>query len=204
MKINRLVLIPIILALASCVSKPVTKPEQLAWKERQQRYAKIGNWRLKGRLGLRSGEKSGTATLIWSEAPDHRQLRLLGPIGHGLVKLEETAQGAVIQDSRNNTWQASTSQALIEQVTGWNIPVQSLRWWVLGIVAPGSNTDYQLDDLSRLTNVSQDGWQVSFSKYKMFNGYELPGSIVFENNTAHNKPSLRGRFVLKEWEPGTE
>ncbi|HBE91162.1 MAG TPA: outer membrane lipoprotein LolB [Gammaproteobacteria bacterium] len=187
--------------LASCVSKPTIKPEQQAWQDRQERYSHLNNWHLKGRLGLRSKQESGAVTLIWNETPDHRQLRLLGPVGHGLVKLEETADGAVLQDSRNTRWQGATSQALIEQATGWNIPVQSLRWWVLGIVEPGRETDYQLDDQSRLASLKQDGWQVSFSQYRYFGGYELPGSIVFQNSTEHPEHSLRGKFLLKKWEP---
>ena len=44
-----------------------------------------------------------------------------------------------------------------------------------------------------LASLNLDGWRVSFSKYKLFNGYELPGSIVFVNDAGQGLPHLRGR-----------
>jgi outer membrane lipoprotein LolB len=192
------------LVLASCATHPGGPAKGMSWQQRMQNYSRLTDWQLKGRLGLRSGATSGTATLIWNEASDSRHLRLLGPAGQGLALLEESAAGAVLTDRSKTTWQGPSAQDLIEHTTGWKIPVASLRWWALGIVEPGSNTDYRLDEQQRLASLSQDGWQVSFGQYRSFGTYELPGSIVFHYVTGDEPPTLRGKFLLKDWKPAAD
>ena len=192
------------LVLTSCATYPGGPVKEMSWQQRLQRYSQLTDWQLKGRLGLRSGATNGAATLIWNEAPDSRHLRLLGPAGQGLVSLEESAAGAVLTDRHKTTWRGPSAQDLIEQTTGWKIPVASLRWWALGIIEPGNNTDYRLDEQQRLVSLSQDGWQVSFGQYRSFGAYELPGSIVFHYVTGDEPTALRGKFLLKDWKPASE
>ena len=187
------------LLLTSCASKPVSAPASLPWKDRNDLYSRLTQWDLKGRLGLVTSQQSGSVTLVWQESDKGRQLRLLGPAGQGLAKLDQTTTGTVIRDNHNNSWQGDTPEPLIEQAIGWEIPLSSLRWWVLGIVEPDSDTRFSLDDQERLQQLEQDGWQVSFSKYRMFDGYELPGSIVFQSSVETQGRNLRGKFILKEW-----
>lgn len=185
--------------LTACVSKPVPAPGLKSWVDRQQDYTLLTSWELRGRLGLRSKNESGAVTVVWQESGTHRQLRLLGPAGQGLIKLDEDASGTVIHDRQGQSWQGATPEALLSQVTGWDIPLTSLRWWVLGIVEPDSTAEYRLDEQDRLASLKQDGWQVSFSKYRHFDGYELPGTIVFQSAGNKDDDTLRGKLILKEW-----
>ncbi|HIE20305.1 MAG TPA: outer membrane lipoprotein LolB, partial [Rhodospirillales bacterium] len=84
------------------------------------------------------------------------------------------------QDSKGKIWHARDAGELISRVTGWQIPVAGLRWWLLGLTEPGSNAEYTLDENHRLATVQQAGWKVSLDKYNPFDGHVLPTSIVFE------------------------
>ncbi|MDB4522253.1 lipoprotein insertase outer membrane protein LolB [Gammaproteobacteria bacterium] len=149
---------------------------------------------------MRSKNNSGSASLIWSELPGQRNLRLLGPVGGGLILLQQDSTGVRLQDSKGKTWYAVDAADLIYRVTGWNIPVSALRWWLLGMTEPGSNANYTLDDSQRLVAVIQDGWKVTLDKYKMFDRYELPSSLIVESRSGKEDENyMRVKLIVKDW-----
>lgn len=153
------------------------------------------------RIGLRSKDRSGSASLIWNESPEQRNLRLLGPLGGGLILLQQDAKGVSIQDSKGKVWHARDAGELITRVTGWQIPVTALRWWLLGLTEPSSKAEFTLDEKHRLATVQQAGWMVSLDKYSQFGSYELPSSIVIETLTDRaDKRYIRIKVVVKDWQ----
>jgi len=196
---RHLITLALCLLLGACVSRPPATVAPLDWEERLQRYAALDDWRLQGRLGLRGEGRSGTATLIWDERRGSRSIRLLGPMGGGVVTLEQDAAGATLRDRRDETWQAATAQELIRDATGWDLPMDSLRWWLRGIVAPGSS-DFHLDDRQRLVELLETGWRVEFSDYRPFGDYELPGRITMHRDRPDD--DAQARLVIRRFEPG--
>lgn len=189
------------LLLFACSSKPVKQGVSSSWLSRQAAVAEIDRWQLNARIGLRSKGRSGSATLIWNEQPGQRNLRLLGPIGGGLILLQQDDTGVALQDSKGKTWHAVDAAELIHRVTGWQIPVSGLRWWLLGMTEPGSEADYTLDDSERLVTVVQDGWKVTLAKYTLFGKYELPASVTVESLASKDDDGyIRAKLIVKGWE----
>lgn len=171
------------------------------WQARQAVLAGIDHWQLYARIGLRSKDRSGSATLIWEEKPEQRNLRLLGPLGGGLILLQQDNMGVSIQDSKGKTWHAKNAGELIYRVTGWQIPVSGLRWWLLGMNEPGSQAEFSVDDSQRLISVHQDGWIVTFEKYSLFGDYELPTLIVVETEASlDDERYIRAKLIVKGWD----
>jgi len=188
------------LLLAACTSKPVKLEDPSSWLSRQAAVAEIDHWQLNARIGLRSEGRSGSATLIWYEQPGQRNLRLLGPVGGGLILLQQDSTGVTLEDSKGKTWHAADAAELIHRVTGWQIPVSGLRWWLLGMTEPGSKADYALDDSQRLVTVVQDGWKVTLAKYSLYGKYELPASVTVESQTSKDDDGyIRAKLIVKEW-----
>ena len=189
-----------VFTLASCAVKPVKEIEPVGWQQRQAALAAIDQWKMRSRIGIRSKQASGSATLIWDEKTSERQLRLIGPLGGGVIHLQQDSTGASIKDSKGKTWQAHNAGNLIYSVTGWRIPVSGLRWWLLGMTEPGSEADYTLDDSMRLQSIKQDGWTVTLNRYAMFGKYELPASILVETDAEKDSEFYaRVKLIVKEW-----
>jgi len=162
--------------------------------------AEIDQWQLNARIGLRSQDRSGSATLIWDENIEQRRLRLIGPVGGGLILMQQDNTGVSLQDSTGKTWHAADPAELIMRVTGWQIPVSGLRWWLLGMTEPGSTVDYTLDDSQRLATVKQGGWKVTLAKYTLFDNYELPATVTVESLTSKDDDRyIRVKLIVKEW-----
>jgi len=152
------------------------------------------------RIGLRGNDRSGSASLIWEESPEQRTLRLLGPLGGGLIILKQDETGVTIKDSKGRVRYSPSADELIYRVTGWKIPVSGLRWWLLGLNEPGSKADSTIDTEHRLVSVQQAGWKVSLAKYTRFGDHELPTSIVFE--TVADREDVRYvriKVIVKDW-----
>ena len=76
---------------------------------------------------------------------------------------------------------------------GWTIPVESLRFWVLGIPDPRVPAETQLGDESRLLSLSQGGWDVVISGYREVGGQQMPRRMTAISAETHV------RLVIDDW-----
>lgn len=189
------------LLLASCSTAPTREAASIDWQTRQATYSTLDNWQLRARLGLRSDRRSGSVTLLWEERPQQRDIRLLNPMGGGLVSLQQDANGARLEDNKRSSWQAATASAAIYQATGWRIPIEQLRWWLLGVVAPGSDDDYTLDGQQRLASVRSENWRLTIDEYRLFGSLELPSRITVQSTLeSSNERLMQARIIVKSWQ----
>ncbi len=185
------------LLTAACATKPVRKDDAAG---QGIALADIKNWEMRARIGLRSRAQNGSATIIWTETPEQQTLRILGPLGGGLVLLQMNASGITVRDSKGALWQGQDASELIYRVSGWKIPVSALRWWMMGMIEPGSDARVTHDDGGRLNSIKQDSWQVSLDKYRRFSSFELPSLIIMETLTEPaDEHYIRVKMIVKSW-----
>jgi outer membrane lipoprotein LolB len=193
-------LLSTLLLLASCSSKPIKTDLPREVSPRQVSLVNLDHWQLHARIGLRSNDRSGTATLIWEEEPRQRKLRLIGPLGGGLILLQQDENGVTITDGKGKIWQEKDASKLIHRVTGWQIPVSGLRWWLLGLAEPDSKAESTFNASQHLARVQQDGWVVTLDKYRPYGDYELPSNIVVESEfDKQHERYLRAKLIVKDW-----
>jgi outer membrane lipoprotein LolB len=205
--VRRLLLLTAALWLAGCASvgqrPPVANPQH-TWETRQQHLQVLHNWELKGKVGLRGGETSGQANLVWQRDADHHQIRLFGPFGGGMVQLTQDPGRAQLRDSKKKTYNGDNARALLLQTTGWEIPFDSLTYWVIGVPAPGDAGPLVLDPWGRLASLEQSGWRIRIPDYRRVSGYELPRTVELESmpGSTADAPAhhARVKLVLKRWE----
>lgn len=145
-----------------------------AWQAHRSTVEPIQSWTLQGKIGVRSPEESGSGTLTWIQQEDDYDIRISGPLGRGATRLQGNNQGVVLDMAGQPRLQAGSAGDLLEQQTGWRLPVEHLLWWVRGLPAPDSPSRLQLDPQSRLARLAQAGWTVEYSRYQEVNGLKLP------------------------------
>lgn len=200
--IGRCALIMLVLATAACVHRPgLTPPANL--REHQQQLQAIGDWQLNGKLGIRTAEESGSASLKWVQQTASYQLNLAGPLGQkrmiisgqpGKVRLEQTGEPAQ---------EAKTPEALIKKQLGWTLPVTQLAYWVRGVPAPkGRITRLEQNDAGLIAQLQQGDWLITYSNYRdqAFNGktLALPGKITAEYQ------DVRLILAIRQWQLGPQ
>ncbi|HEY0720897.1 MAG TPA: lipoprotein insertase outer membrane protein LolB [Gammaproteobacteria bacterium] len=195
-------LLPLLLALllAGCAMEPPRQPvgsRELAWQERQAQLKTLQRWQLTGRLAIQSDDEGWNATLIWRQEHEHYRMQLVAPLGQGSLQLQGDQQQVELRTSEGNSAIAADPDALIFSETGWRVPVSALRYWVLGLAAPGE-AGTVLDEFGRLQRLKQAGWEVEFLDYTMHGTTELPARLFVSNHKA------QVRLVIKRWELADE
>lgn len=195
--IHRITVLGLVLVLlAGCTTVP-PRPKPLdreqAWQQRQQILNGLQNWSLNGRLGIQTDHEGWHVSINWQQHQSDYTIRLTAPLGQGSLLLEGNPDGVQLQTSDGDSVQAEDPSLLLYQQFGWRVPVTALRYWVLGLPAPGEST-HSLDEYGRLSHLQQSGWEIAFLDYENRQGFELPGRVFVNNHNA------KVRLVIGDWE----
>jgi len=178
-----------VLLLAGCATTPVPRSSESA--------AGLSAWQLNGRVSLTRGEEGWHASLHWQQQADRFFLKISGPLGQGGFQLSGDSRGVVLVDADGQTFAARDADALLQQVTGWQLPVTGLRYWIRGLPVPGAAAaQVRQDDAGRLSHLDQSGWAVNYDRYQIVNSISLPGKLKL----VHDDISVR--IVVDKWELG--
>jgi len=204
------------LAIAGCATTappPLDPEQQLAqWQLTQQQLGKVKSWRLRGKMGVKTGPKGGSATLKWSYAENNQRIELYGPFGGGRVIISVDESGAELRDTKGRIIRGATASEVLYQRLGWQVPFDYLADWARGLPGEGAR-DIQLDDQGRLKQLVQDNWQVNYTNYKSFDsGTELvtlptklvvsalPGTMeIYSDKGEYLGDELNVKVILKRW-----
>lgn len=185
-----------LLLLAGCTTTPPRPqpqdPEQ-AWQVRRQILGHLQDWSLSGRLGIQTDYEGWHVSIQWRQHANNYAIHLTAPLGQGSLKLEGDEHGVLLQSSDGKTVSAEDPGELLYQQFGWRVPVAALRYWVLGLPAPG-DAQRTLDEYGRLSHLQQAGWEIAFLDYEEHDGIELPGRVFVNNHNA------KVRLVVGEWQ----
>ncbi len=198
---SHIVLLALALLLAGCSIAPQrTHPldTQQAWQQHRQQLATVQQWRITGRLGIQSGHEGWHVSVDWQQQDGDYTIRITAPLGQGSLLLQGSPDGVTLQTSDGEMLRSQDPSLLLYQKLGWKVPVASLRYWVLGLPAPGDAVE-SLDEYGRLSHLQQSGWEVKFLDYEQQQNVELPGKVFVTNHLA------KVRLVIGDWHfPGQE
>lgn len=184
------------LLLAGCTSTPKLIPVSnpgVTWQKHQRELAQLEQWRLKGRIAIKNDHEAWFLKIDWQQQPGNYAVLLSGPF-NGMVHLSGNHELVELNDGEQ-TFQAPDAELLLLEHTGIRMPVNGLRYWVLGLPQPGKTVkDLQLDVEGRMTSLYQDEWQVSVDRYQEYNGKVLPAKLVIQNH------HLNVRLIVDQWQ----
>jgi outer membrane lipoprotein LolB len=176
-------------ALAACVS---TRPLPMGqkWEQRIGELQNAASWQLDGRAAVALGTQGWQAALNWRQADDTAEVHLSGPFGIGALVLKQSAEGLSLNG-------APPSDAVLSQVQdklGFDLPIENLHYWLLGVPNPGSTFDLSRNGQDRAAALSQAGWSIAYDRYVPAAGDLLPGLLVL------TRGNVRVRIVIDHWE----
>ena len=187
--------------LSACTSVPVDKPVDdpvAAWSQRQKQLDGIQYWYLSGRVAVKNGVEAWNLDMNWSQKGEDYQVELSGPFGAGKVRLTGNARGVSLTDSDNQTFQADSAEQLLYETTGVTMPVEGLRYWIVGLTGPQQKSKPELDNQGRLAYLEDARWKVKFRGYMGVNGLTLPRKIFIERADKE----IDVRLVVDNWKLG--
>ncbi len=184
------------LLLAGCAATPVAPPvadPQQAWVDHQRRLAGVAAWQLGGRIAIRTEDEGWQAGIDWQQQEQAYLIQLTGPLGQGSLRLEGDGR-LVTLSSGDDTLVDEDAETLLYRQMGWRVPVAALRYWALGLPAPGA-AEQELNPQGMLARLHQAGWNIEFRDYTRRGELTLPGRLFISNHSA------QVRLVVDRWEP---
>ncbi len=185
----------LVLLIAGCSTAPKPPPVEdieAAWQEHQRPLLAIQSWQLQGKLALRSEQQSGSAQLWWRQNQQRFDLRVTPPFGVGKLRIRGDESEVALYPASGRPLRAANAEELLQQTLGWSLPLQSLRFWVLGL--PAKATQIELNDQGYLHSLVYQGWQVEFIAYEAVADLVLPSELFLRYR------GLQLRLAIHEWQ----
>lgn len=167
----------IALALAGCATAP-RSPESVDWAARQSALEAVPNWRMTGRVAVAVDGQGASGSLDWRQAGGTSELAISGPFGAGALRVTLGPQGMRLEDAAGTWVEGAEAERLLADRLGTAVPVASLRYWVLGVPAPGQPFAGAAGGAAVPGAFEQSGWQVSVERWHTVAGLLLPARLT--------------------------
>jgi len=189
-----------LLALGGCRTRPVSAPvlgpgADAPWAEQQAALARVENYSLSGRLAVAAREQGFSGALRYQQQARRAELAIDGPMGMGGARVTLDGEDLAISTSRGEVLDGAAARAELEQRLGFMLPLSELRWWLLGIPAPGEVTLQQDAGSGEIRGFQQHGWQVNVESRSPAMGFALPRKLTATRDGA------RLRLLVESWQP---
>ena len=184
-----------LLLCAGCASPPQrgTPAAAQPWEQRLPALQAISSFELDGRVAASDGRQGFSAGLHWRQQADGATLDLSAPLGFGAAHIQLGADGLTVTTSQGVTLTHDAASQQLAATLGFEPPLGSLRYWVLGASDPGFPAQESIDDQQRLTHLEQDGWHVECEDYALVGQQWLPRRLTVTRQALHLK------LVIHTW-----
>ena len=185
--------------LAGCQTlphKPAAGPGANApWPDQRAALQSLDSYQLNGRVAVAANGQGFSANLRYQQLPRRSDLALDGPLGIGGMRISLDGETLAISTSRGERLDGQQARAEIERRLGFTLPIAELRWWLLGIPAPGESTINAEPGSGEIHDFTQSGWHVSIASRSEGLGFSLPQRLTAERDGA------RLKLLVDRWQP---
>jgi outer membrane lipoprotein LolB len=178
-------------ALCACVTtRPPPASAGAGWDQRVATLQKLGSWQLDGRAAVAVGTQGWQASLNWRERQNSAEVHLSGPLGIGALVLKRSPDGI----SLNGAPPSDAVLAQLQERLGFDLPIDRLRFWLLGVPDPSAAFALKRNDQDRALQLTQADWTIDYDRYMPAGGDSLPAHMVL------NREGVRVRIAVERWE----
>lgn len=185
--------------LQSCASVPASKPannlaSQILNQQHLLNIATIGQFTLKGRIGVQSDGKGFSGGLYWQHDIANDNIELYSPLGGQVASIRKTIDKVTLEDAKGNNISAADAETLTQRTLGWQLPLTGLADWSLGRPTNSAIDAITWDTLGHLSTLKQDGWNIEYQNYSEQNGHFLPSKISLRSEKVNLK------LLVEKWD----
>jgi outer membrane lipoprotein LolB len=169
------------LLLAACAPVPVRKPADeaalAAQAAREQQLSGVDQWTLEGHLAVSDGHDGGSGSLHWTQDGQRYDFELRAPITGKSFRLSGGPEGALLEGIEGGPLHGPDAEALMRRALGWEVPLDDLRAWVMGLRAAGAPAELRFGEHDLPSLLVQDGWTVDYRAWDQAQQPPLPQKV---------------------------
>lgn len=150
-------------------------------------------WQLSGNFKVNTPAQKATSRISWQQQDNDFIINLYTLFGVSVLNIEGTEQGVSID---GKPYPGRSAEQLVYQMTGWQLPVNDLKLWLLGRV--DNARDVSLDPQGNfnrglINDRAGRTWQLDLSKYKTVRGRSMPHKISLQHS------DIRLKLAVSSW-----
>jgi outer membrane lipoprotein LolB len=176
------------LVVCAALSGCVTPPLGVATRDASE----LSEWRAKGRIAVAGPEGGGSGSFSWQQDSARAVVDLRGPIGIGALHLTLSDTELRIATGDGQAFESSAAQDELTARLGASVPTSELRYWLVGVAAPGEHA-WSNGSAEGARVLMQRDWRIEYQRYVVAAGYKLPARLVATSGPA------RVRIVIDDW-----
>lgn len=187
------------LLLSACAAPSITVlPDLSDWEVRRETLQRLDAWAFNGRIAVRTAEDGFNGKLRYRQSSGDFEAVMSGPLGIGTVLLERDGGTLTFTDKEGVETVFVDPERDLELRFGWNVPLDSLRYWALGVPDPARPAETTLDASGQLASMAQGGWDIAVDRYRDADGTSMPQRLTVSND------ATRVVLVIDRWDiPGS-
>jgi len=178
--------------LAGCATAPQHPPVTVPLEQ-------LDRWQAHGRIGVSGPEGGGSGSFDWRQVNDAADVQIRGPVGIGSVRLqvrgEPNAPELQLQTGDGATLESEQAWTELEARLGATLPAGNLRYWLLGLAAPGEHR-WSEPNANGEKSLEQQGWRIDYQRFSDQFGAKVPVRLRASSGEA------RVRIVIDRWRLG--
>lgn len=176
-----------VLLLSACASVPTVPVGHYSQAARSHLYD-MQKWHLDGRVAITAPKDSWSAHIEWSHYPDSEKIKLSGPLGQGAVAIELTGDVVKIDRGGGHVQMSNQPEQFINQQLGMFVPLQSLRYWAVGLPESGQAFQETVDGFV------QDGWLIDYKEMQKTGVETMPHKMAVTNE------HVKLKLIIDQWD----
>jgi outer membrane lipoprotein LolB len=176
------------LLLAGCATVPPVAPNIPLSAEQ------IPAWVASGRIAFIVDGGGGAGSFNWRQAGEDLRLAIRGPFGAGAIEIESDGRDLRLTDGSGQSLDTEQTRAQLQARLGADLPLDSLRYWMLGLPAPGGEARVTAASGSQPRVIEQSGWRVVYQGFKELEGFSLPARISAAGS------NVRLKLLVDKWQ----
>ena len=181
------------IALGACASQPPRPTTPIPSDP-----SALTHWQARGRIGVSGVEGGGSGSFTWQQDDDRADINIRGPAGIGSLRLKvqgsEEDPALTLQTGDGATLESQAAWDELETRLGATVPAGHLRFWMLGLAAPGEHEWQSTAEGQK--SLLQDGWRIVYQQYSNAFGALVPVRMNASSG------STRVRIVVDRWQLG--
>ena len=190
--------------LAACQTiKPVnTSPlEPATGAHRRAQLQALDRYSIQAKLAVQYAGKGYTGRLIWQHLPQQDELDMFSPLGQKILHIHRDADSVMLTDQSGKVYQAKDVASLTGSLLGWQLPLDGLSQWILGL--PSAHSLYQASYLPEgaPAQLLQDNWQIDYDAYQPTT---LPPALATPVNLPTSmrlrQGDIRLKLMITDWQ----
>ncbi len=191
-------LLPTSLLLAACAPMQVKQhagsaADESAQQMRETALADRTHWSLAAHIGVSNERDSGSGELDWQQDGAAYTFTVRAPVTGKTWKLSGTEDHAKLEGVEGRPIEGDDPEQLLRERVGWDVPLASLRAWVLGARAPAAPAQVSYADSGLPAKIAQSGWNVEYRDWYTDRNPPLPKRVFA------TRGATRVKMAIESW-----